>query len=259
MSRQMQDRFAAALLNPESPVPPGLESWTGTEPPRRFGVYRNNVMQGLIGALASRFPATEKIVGRAFFTAMAEAYIGEHPPRSPVLLAYGEDFANFAAGFEPASGLVYLPDVMRLEAARSRAYHAADAVPLTADAFAAIPTPHLPDVVLTPHPSLSILRSASPVVLIWAMNSGEVEPAPLTAWPAEDALIVRPHMLVEVHRLPPGGAVFLQMLADGLTLGRAIEAALVDAPAFDLPHNLAGLIHSGSFISLRLEEPADAC
>lgn len=259
MSRDTQDRFAAALLDRESPVPQGLESWTGTAPPRRFDVYRNNVMQGLIGALASRFPATEKIVGRDFFTAMADAYIGQHPPRSPVLLTYGEDFPDFVAGFEPAAGLAYLPDVMRLEAARSRAYHAADAEPLTAATFAAIPTPRLPDLTLTPHPSLAILCSAYPAVLIWAMNSGEAEPAPLTAWPAEDALVVRPHMLVEVHRLPPGGAVFLQALADGLTLGCAVEAALGDAPAFDLSQNLAGLIRSGGFISLRLEEPANAC
>lgn len=259
MSRVMQDRFAAALLDREKPVPHGLSSWTGTEPHRRFGVYRNNVMQGLIGALASRFPATERIVGRDFFAAMADAYIGQHPPRSPVLLAYGDDFPDFAAGFEPASGLVYLPDVMRLEAARSRAYHAADAESLTAEAFAAIPTSRLPGIILTPHPSLFILRSAWPAVLIWAMNAGETEPAPITEWSAEDALIVRPHMMVEVHRLPPGGAAFLQALVNGLTLGHAVEVALGDAPAFDLPHNLAGLISTGSFVSLRLEEPADAC
>jgi uncharacterized protein len=38
---------------------------------------------GLIRALASRFPVTEKIVGEEFFAGMARAFIELHSPRSP--------------------------------------------------------------------------------------------------------------------------------------------------------------------------------
>src|SRR5882724_8165170 len=47
-------------------LPDGVTAWSSSCPEQRFAVYRNNVATGLIGALASRFPVTEKIVGKAF-------------------------------------------------------------------------------------------------------------------------------------------------------------------------------------------------
>ena len=245
-----QSGFAAALADPARPVPEGLTAWTGNRPTRRFGVYRNNVRVGLTGALAARFPATEAIVGQDFFAAMASAFVAAHPPRSPLLLAYGDDFAEFVEGFEPAAGLAYLPDVIRLEAARSFAYHAADAAPLTAADLAAVPPERLADLVFQPHPSLSILRSLYPVVTLWAMNASALPLAPIRDWVGEDALIVRPQMTVDVHPLPPGGAAFFCALSTGLTLGAAAESALAQAPAFDLAASLAALITTGAFVQL---------
>ena len=114
MSLTTQSEFAAALIDPGLAVPEGLAAWNGPKPARRFGVYRNNVAIGLIGALASRFPAAERIVGREFFAAMAHEFIRLHPPRSPLLLAYGDDFPDFIESFEPAREITYLADVMRL-------------------------------------------------------------------------------------------------------------------------------------------------
>lgn len=254
MSRRMQDLFAAALTDSECNVPAGLTAWTGKAPVRRFGVYRNNVHEGLIGALASRFPVTEKLVGRPFFAAMGDAFIQAHPPRSPVLLNYGDDFAAFAEGFEAAAPLPYLADVIRLEAARSRAYHAADATPLAPEAFAALTPETLATIRLEPHPSLAILRSAHPVIAIWAMNSGDRAPEPLEHWEGEDALIVRPFMTVEVHALPPGGATFLESLAAGAPLGEAVARAMEAEAGFDLSRNLAGMISAGAFTAILQEE-----
>ncbi|MBW8448359.1 MAG: DNA-binding domain-containing protein [Arenimonas sp.] len=251
-----QSGFAAAVTDLALPVPKGLAAWTGNRPTRRFGVYRNNVRMGLTGALATRFPATEAIVGPEFFSAMAEAFVAAHPPRSPLLLAYGDDFAGFVQGFVPAAGLAYLPDVIRLEAARSRAYHAADAKPLAAADLASVAPERLADLVLEPHPSLVLLRSAHPVVTLWAMNAGALPLAPITDWAGEDALIVRPHMAVEVHRLPPGGAAFFAALSTGQTLGEAAEAAFAQAPAFDLAASLAALITTGAFVQRAFREEA---
>ncbi|MCL6708270.1 DNA-binding domain-containing protein [Pseudomonas sp. R2.Fl] len=254
MSTTAQQHFAAALADRDSPVPAGLTSWTGPRPERRFGVYRNNVRAGLVGALASRFPASERIVGGDFFATMAGEYVIADPPRSPLLLSYGDTFADFVAAFAPAAGLPYLPDVLRLEAARGRAYHAADMAPLAASALAAIPEDRLAGAVLTPHPSLTILRSRHPVVTIWAMNAGEAELAPITDWKAEDALIVRPAMTVEVHRLPPGGATFFSALSLGIALGEAAGRAFAETEAFDLTANLAGLLTTGAFTHVTFRE-----
>lgn len=39
-----QRLFAAALLDPDAPCPTGLAAWNGSDPTRRFAVYRNNVV-----------------------------------------------------------------------------------------------------------------------------------------------------------------------------------------------------------------------
>ncbi|MBP8278840.1 MAG: putative DNA-binding domain-containing protein, partial [Propionivibrio sp.] len=39
-----QTTFAAALLDPDLAPPNGLIAWNGSDPARRFAVYRNNVV-----------------------------------------------------------------------------------------------------------------------------------------------------------------------------------------------------------------------
>lgn len=251
MSLATQGEFAAALIDPDLSVPAGLTAWNGPLPNRRFGVYRNNVAVGLIGALASRFPAAERIVGEEFFAAMAHEFIRLHPPRSPLLLAYGDDFPDFVAAFAPAGEIPYLPDVMRLEVARGRAYHAADAMPLDAALLATVEPAGLAELALVPHPSASVAHSTHPAVTIWAMNTGEIEIGDIADWKGEDALVVRPRMIVEVHRLPQGGATFLEQLFSGADLGRAFEAAVAEAADFDLSANLAGAFTAGAFMAIR--------
>lgn len=250
MSLDRQRQFAIAVRDLRQAVPDGLVAWNEPRPERRFGVYRNNVAIALTGALAARFPVCEQIVGAAFFTAMAHEFMRLHPPLSPLLLAYGDDFPAFVADFEPARELPYLPDVLMLEVARGRAYHAEDRAPLEASDLAAVAPERLGDVVLRPHPSLSVLRSAHPAVTIWAMNSGETELAPIDDWCAEDALVVRPEMIVNIHRLPPGGASFVGSLAAGRTLAEAVAVATDDSPDFDLSANLAGILQAGAFTAI---------
>ncbi|NTG88279.1 DUF2063 domain-containing protein [Agrobacterium rhizogenes] len=251
MSVTTQAEFATALLDTDRAVPEGLTAWNGLRPERRFGVYRDNVVAGLIGALASRFPVAENIVGKDFFAAMAHEFVRLHPPQSPLLLAYGDDFADFVETFEPAGDIDYLPDVIRLEAARGKAYHAADAAPLDPVLLAAIEPERLASLVFVLHPSASILRSPFPMVTIWAMNAGEMELRPIDNWSGEDALVVRPEMMVEIHRLPAGGAVFLEVLAGRADLATAVEAAVATAPDFDLSANLAGALAAGAFTTIR--------
>ncbi|SEE56410.1 Putative DNA-binding domain-containing protein [Rhizobiales bacterium GAS188] len=252
MSTDIQSRFAAALLDSGRAVPSGLTSWSGALPVRHFAIYRNNVVTGLVRALAARFPATSKIVGEEFFAAMAQAFIERHPPRSPMLLAYGEGFADFVENFEPAAELVYLPDVIRLEAARARAYHASDKEPLEPGELAKVQPERLGELIIELQPSAAILRSRHPVITIWAMNSGEAELGPIDDWRGEDALVVRPQQLVTVRRLPSGGAAFLQSLGAGMPLSRAVETATAETADFDLAANLAGILDAGVVVGLHL-------
>ena len=251
MSTETQSRLAGALLDLDRAVPEGLTAWNLARPERRFGIYRNNFRTGLCRVLASRFPVTEKLVGDSFFAAMAQSFITQYPPTSPMLFGYGDDFADFVRAYHPAAELAYLTDVVRLETARGKAYHAADVAPLEPAILADIDADILPALSFVFHPSVSLVRSAHPIVTIWAMNAGEAKLSPIEPWIGEDALVARPYLTVRVQRLPPGGAAFLEALVSGTTLAAGVEAALANANDFDLTANLAGLLQSGAVTAIK--------
>jgi hypothetical protein len=242
--------FARALLDPQAPVPFSAGTENGAAPARRFAVHRNNVVAGLIKTLQTRFPVVQKIVGKEFFAAMARIFVAQTPPRTPILTTYGDEIADFIAAFEPARELAYLADVARLEAARTRAYHAADVVPVDTSQFAALNPDAVSELRVSLHPSAEIVCSPHPIVTIWAMNSGERELAPIEHWQGEDGLVVRPHLDVEVRLLPPGSATFLFALDAGRTIGDAAEVAFTERPEFDLSRNLAELMSSGVAVEI---------
>ena len=84
------------------------------------------------GDARAAFPSSRRSWARNSSPRWRGVFVREQPPRSPLLAIYGDEFADFIAAFEPARELPYLADVARLEAARTRAYHAADATPLDA-------------------------------------------------------------------------------------------------------------------------------
>ena len=247
---EVQAEFAAALADPALAAPAGVVGPDGAPAPRRFAVYRNNVVGGLVNALRSSFPVIERIVGAAFFQAMARGYVLAERPRSPVLMDYGTGFADFIAAFAPAATLPYLADVARIERAWRESYHAADAMPLAVGDFAGIGEDKVPRLVLRLHPSLRLLRSRYPAQTIWKMNAGDDEIVPVDLSVAEDTLVVRPEMTVEVRTVPPGGADFVAALMAGKPLGASAASALVADARFDLAGNIAGLIDAGAIVGV---------
>jgi hypothetical protein len=184
---------------------------------------------------------------------MACVFVTQHPPRSPLLMRYGDHFPDFIQHFPPAAELPYLADVARIEAARTRAYHAADVRPIDAARLQTIAPMALMRMRVALHPSAEIVRSSHPAVTIWAMNAGVLTLGDIADWRAQDALVLRPALEVEVRELPPGGAAFLAALARDEPLGTAAAAGAAAEQNFDLVANLAGLIGSGLVTDLSFE------
>lgn len=250
-----QAAFAAALLAPEVPVPPDIAVPSGVDPARRFAVYRNNVVTGLVDALAEAFPVTRSLVGEDFFRAMARHHALAHPPDAPELHRYGRVFPDFIAGFPPAAGLPYLADVARLERLRLDAWHA-EAAPTLAPAplWAALTAPEgLAALPLRPHPATRWLRSAYPVVSIWRAHQEPSGPSGVALRHAEDALLVRADDAIEIHPLPAGGIPLLDALQAGCPLGRAAAQACTETTA--LAPLLALLLARGALAAL----PPEGC
>jgi len=242
------DAFALAVCDPARPAPPQTKGREGRPDARRFAVYRNNVAVALIGALEARYPVVRRLVGDAFFRAMAGAFVALDKPRSPVLIHYGAAFPDFIAGFEPAKDLAYLPDIARLENAWVEVYHAADAPALALEALGATAPEDLGASRFSPHPAARLLRFSHPAASIWAAHQGAGEPRPPESWRAEDTLVSRPAADVLVRVLPPGGYEFAAALFAGATLAEA--AAQCAGEGFDPGAHLVGLIEAGAFQSL---------
>jgi len=231
-----QTAFAQALLNPDAPVPPGLTDPFGAPAPKRFSVYRNNVASSLTRALEAAFPTVRKLVGDEFFAAMAGVFLRAHPPRSKMLMLYGDALPGFLEGFPPVAHLGYLPDVARLDQAMRESYHAADSDPFNEAEFQRLLGTDIAGLRLRLAPSLRLVRSCWPVVSIWASNA-EGGPAPQPG--PENALILRTEFDPRPHRLSGGGGAFVQSLLDGLTLGQSLDLA---GPSLDLRVILSLLI-----------------
>jgi hypothetical protein len=254
--------LAVALLEPQQPVPDGWSSRRGSDAAQRLAVYRNNVVHSLVTALAETYPVCRRFIGGEAFDALAAAFVRAHPPHTPVLAEWGEAMAEFAPTFlgpagMPAALLGLVADLARLEWARQRAWHAADAGPLDMAALAtALAEPEsLPGLGLGLHPSLGALCFETPAVSVWAAHQqggedGGEHPVDLGAIPAdaaEAAWVLRPADEVLVLPVTVTQARWAARIQAGAVLGEAGAADL------DLGATLALLLQHGALCALHPE------
>ncbi len=245
-----QTTFHTALLDASQPIPDGLLDAEAQPAGRRFSVYRNNVAVSLTEAMRQAFPVITKLLGPQNMDGLAGIFLRQHPPSSPLMMFYGEEFPKFLEGMEQLSHLGYLPDVARLELALRRAYHAADRQPIDAEALS-LPPEDLMQAKLTLAPSVQVLRSSWPVHAIWLYNTEEGAPKPEAG--AQDTLIMRPEYDPAPHPLPPGGAAWIALIQDGKSIGKAFESTMAETPEFDLGTTLALLLQGGAITSVTIE------
>jgi len=238
--------FAAALGDPSAAPPAMTRGRMGAPDVRRFSVYRNNVAVGLIGVLEARHPVSRRIAGDDLFRAMARAFAHAHKPRSPIMIAYGEEFPEFLAGCDGVEPC--LADVARLENAWVEAYHAEDEAAATVGELAALSPDCLPRARIVFHPAVRLLRLSTPAASVWASAQRCDMPAAPIEGIGEDALVTRPECDVRVRILPPLGYDFALSLREGATLIEAAQA--LNDPAFDFGTHLVGLVESGAVASI---------
>ena len=216
-----------------------------------LAIHRNNFRVTLTEALASIFPAVRNLVGEACFSAHATKFVEHHPPKSPVLSAYGGAFPEFLDAQPSLSGVPYLADVGRLEWAWNEAFHAGDAPTLTPDHLRHVASDCGDDLGLTLHPSVRLVASSYPIYCIWHMARHPDEHADeidLGENP-EHLLVARPHGEVTVTPVDAGTYSMLRALKEGCGFPTAAEAAQEVSPEFSLEGSLGSLLVRGAFAS----------
>ena len=245
----IQQLFSQSLFE-GSPVGISRVFVNDQNPPveKRFSVYRNNVHQSLINALADTYPVIQRLVGEEFFSAAARTFLRQSPPESPVLTLFGSGFCHFLKSFEPARSLPYLADVARLEYAWQMAYHAADEAPISAENFADIAADDLHNCKLRCHGSLRLIDSEYAVGTVWQANQPDQDEPELIGIDSPQWLaVIRPQYEVRICFLDEPSFRFIEQINAGSSLGQAIATVSESAPEWNVSEVLSFVIQQGFF------------
>jgi hypothetical protein len=233
--RELQLRFAAALFDdaPEAVLP-----WIrgdGFDPEARVGIYRNNLREGFIKALALEFPVIQRLVGDDYFRQLAMLFLADHPSRAGNLHHIGEPFAPFLRRRFESTPYSYLPDVASLEWAYQESFVAAEAPPLDLQVLRGMAPEAYAALRFRLHPACKLVSSSFPIVRIWSANqTGADSDEVIDLQSGVDFVLVRRAADgIEFHRLPPADFAFLDAIARGAVLADALEAAQTVDAAFD--------------------------
>lgn len=232
-----QSEFHTALRRPDAPVPTSLKDASGASAGRRFDVYRNNVATSLMDALETGFPVIAKLLGSENFRNLAREFQWGHPPASPLMMQYGEGFAEYLDAHPALARFPYLGDVARLEYALRQSYHAADSIPIKPER---LEDPDLIDARFGFAPTVQIVSSRWPVLSIWRFNTQAGAPKPDAK--AEHVLVTRPDYDPTPEEITAGDAALLRELLSDAPLSAALRAAQAVEPEHDLGRILVRLL-----------------
>ncbi len=236
-------RFARALRAPDATLDSLLDETDRAA--RRLDVHRNNVATALGDALRAAFPVVRRLLGDEYFDAMAAVYARTYPPRSRVLLRYGDELPDFLAHFEPLAAWPYLADVARLERLRVRAFHARDELPYSvASVQRAI---ELADVAgaLRLSSSAALLDSAHAVGEIW-LSQVEERALPAALRRPQSALVWRHDFAVRLEIADEPTRSFVHAIGGGASPRSALDA--LGASAVQFQFTLARLLREGALV-----------
>jgi hypothetical protein len=198
-----------------------------------------------------------RLIGDDSFLEVARRFVATQPPRLPIVAHLGEAFPHYLRSLGEAASFEYVADMAELEAARTRAYHSADATPLDAQALLLLSAARCNEFVVRLHPSVALVASRFPIVTIWKANQTD-STGIIDHWRAEAALVVRPFLDVDVLLLPPGGHAFMTALSAGSTIAAAVACAAGNDQGFDLVTNLTILVEANVVVGLHRRSTGNA-
>ena len=242
-----QERFVKALSMSDFADAAAWVSGNGLEAQRRLWVYHNQVHDVWREALEITYPAVLLLTGRRYFRLAVRGYAKSYDSTSGNLKDYGEHFPVYLEGRLEIQLYPYIPDVARLEWARTQSIVARKELAISLAALARIEAARWADVRCRITPSLHLIVSPYPIDRIWAAALGDAEPKAM----AREGLLRREAAALAIYRcghevavesLRPAVWRWLLALQDGRCLREAVmlacEVGTRAGAAFDLPGSL---------------------
>ena len=249
---ELQRSFSAALLS-ESALEVGRDILEdGLSAAERLRIYRNTCHSTLLATLRMTYPAVDRLVGGAFFEAVAGQYIAHCPARTAYLNEYGHDFAQVIAGLPSASSVQYLADVARFEWALSVAANAEDAPMLDAGALLSVAPESHASLCFVAHPSVTFLALGYPAdhIADAVLSSNETAMAEVSLSSGPLHLVVhRGREGLEAQRLDGPAYEFALRLCGGESLNELLRFAGDDTAALLAEHLAKGRLSTYQIVA----------
>ena len=255
--RELQLQFVAAMFDESDAIQAHVRD-DGMSAGARLDIYRNNLRECFIKALALGFPVIERLGGVDYFRQLALEFLRAHPSRAGNLHHIGAPFAPFLREKFAGTAYLYFADIAALEWAYQEAQLAADAEPMSPEEFAHVAPEDYERLAFDFHPACHFVQSRYPIVQVWRANRAETlsdEVIDLDGG-GDNVLVLRTPECVELHRLPSVRFAFFEALGRGETLGAALERALTVEPDFDPGDALRHLVELRILTALRLPAPS---
>jgi hypothetical protein len=252
----LQLRFADALFDGAIERVQTYIEENGVAGAARLDIYRNNLREGFIKALALGFPVIERLVGAEYFRHLALDFLKSHPSRAGNLHHIGAPLADFLRRRFEHTEYACFADVAALEWAHQEALVATDAPALSADALQSV-DPTLYDLLhFDLHPAVRLVQSNYPIIRIWRANQTDAAASDTIDLGSggDNVLVLRAPECIEFHRIPAGDFAFLFALSRGKNLGTALEEAQAAEVEFDLGAALRRGLSLNLFTGLRLPD-----
>jgi hypothetical protein len=239
---EIQSAFRNAIIDGEAkPIAPLLSG--GERPEKRLTVHQRNYHSSLVDALLVKFPATGWLIGTPLLTDAAQRFVREHPPHAPCIAEYGDGFSAFLSACAKARRIPYLRDFAELEWRVGRVAIAVDVPSPPGDVFGCLPADELPNLHLSLQPGLHYWHASWPVDDLMRLFLADTAPEHLEVEPADICLEIRgARGEFVLNRLVPAEFFFRESLAQGGSIGDAVESALNVDPGFDPGQAIAALI-----------------
>jgi hypothetical protein len=198
------------------------------QPLRNLSIYRNNVAAAFHNALAIAFPVLRARVGDDYFRQLAHHYRVDNPSRSGDLHWVGRHFAPFLDEHLRGSDYAWLAELARLEWSCEEASITQELPALPVEALASVAPDDLGDLRITLQPSVRPHAFPFPLFALWRANQGVIGAPVDQSLGNEQGLVRMRGSQVECISMPADQFAFISALADGQTLGEAVEIAAVE-------------------------------
>lgn len=195
----------------------------------RLEVYAGGYAARITESLKEVYEAVRHVLGDGMFGRVAHAFAGTRPSRHYDLGLAGRDFGIFLKNARVTEKLPFLPELAQLEWRIAEAFHAYDSAPLAAGAMNAVAPEDWERLIFSFRESVSLFRSAWPVVDIWRARHTPIEDFDLDILHRPQcALVHRSGFRVACEVLEAEEFWVLQQLKSGRTLGDVLDEAAAE-------------------------------